>query len=298
MPEKQGQTTGLILVALSGLCFGLLPVFNRQAAAAGLGVPTLLSLRFLLAGGALWAWLLLRREPVTLRPAQRTGFVFMGLLYTLGSGLYFYSSRRIPVALTALLLYVYPALVALWEWAAGRHPLKGRGLVALLCSLAGTALAVGSPGKATDPWGLLMALLTALTYTVYMVLGARLQKGVPALLSSAWIITSAGLLFLAAALASGSWQPLLALKAWKPLAGLAVLCTLLPIPLLLAGMARIGAARASVMSTLEPLGAAFFGAVLLSEWLRPIQWIGGALILAAVILLSSERSEEEPLPEH
>ena len=289
---------GLVLVALSGLCFGLLPVFNRYAAADGLGVPTLLSLRFLVAGAALWAWLLARRAPRALARRQRLGFVVMGLLYVIESGLYFLSSRRIPGALTALLLYLYPALVAIWEWAAGRHPLKGRGLAALLCSLFGVALAAGSPGKGTDIAGLLMGLATAFGYTVYMVVGAKLQKGASALLSSAWIMATAGLTFLAIALAAHDWQPAAALNAWKPLLGLIVICTVLPIPLLLAGMARIGAARASVMSTLEPLGAAAFGALLLGEWLKPLQWTGGALILAAVILLSFERSAEEPLPEH
>ncbi|HJU84112.1 MAG TPA: hypothetical protein VJ600_07860, partial [Holophagaceae bacterium] len=64
MAGPASRTSGLLLVALSGLCFGLLPVFNRLAAAQGLGVPTLLGLRFLVAGAALWAWLLLRGEPL------------------------------------------------------------------------------------------------------------------------------------------------------------------------------------------------------------------------------------------
>lgn len=261
-------------------------------------MPTLLGFRFLVAGAALWAWLLFRREPLHLETRQSWGFLFMGLLYVVESGLYFLSSRRIPVALTALLLYLYPALVALWEWAAGRHPLKGRGLVALVCSLIGTGLAVGSPGHGTDVLGMLLGLMTAFGYTAYMLIGAKLQKGVSALLASAWIMTSAGFVYLVMALATNNWQPAVALQAWRPLLGLIILCTILPIPLLLAGLAKVGAARASVMSTLEPLSAAVFGALLLSEWLRPLQWAGGALILFAVILLSAERSKEEPLPEH
>lgn len=291
------ERAGLLLVALSGLCFGLLPVFNRYAAARGLGVTTLLGFRFMVSSAALWVWLLLRREPLGLPTRQRWVFILMGLLYVVESGLYFLSSRRIPVALTALLLYLYPAMVALWEWAAGRHPLRGRGLVALLCSLVGTGLAVGSPGHGMDPLGLFLGLLTAFGYTAYMLIGAKLQKGASALLASAWIMTSAGFVFLVVALATNTWQPAVALQAWKPLLGLIIICTVLPIPLLLAGMAKIGAARASVMSTLEPLGAAIFGALLLSEWLQPLQWAGGALILFAVILLSVDRSRDEPLPE-
>jgi len=296
-PSARERGLGFLLVAFSGLCFGLLPIFNRQAAALGLGLPTFLAVRFLVAGAVLWVWLLLRRVPLTLRPAQMAGFVGMGALYVLESGLYFASSRRIPVALTALLLYLYPVLVALWEWLAGRHRLEGRDLAALVASLVGTALAVGAPGPGVDPLGLAMGLATAFGYTAYILLGARLQRGVPALLASAWIMGSAGLMYLALALLSQRWEPALALQAWQPLLGLAVVGTLLPIPMLLAGMARIGAARASVVSTLEPLAACLFGALFLHEILLPWQWVGAALILGAVILLSVERKPEEPLAE-
>jgi drug/metabolite transporter (DMT)-like permease len=275
----------------------MLSIFNRQAAALGLGLPTFLAVRFLVAGGALWLWLLLRGVRFRLTATQIAGFVGMGALYVVESGLYFASSRRIPIALTALLLYLYPVMVALWEWLAGRHRLEGRDLTALVASLLGTALAVGAPGRGTDVLGLAMGLATAFGYTAYILLGARLQKGVPALVASAWIMGSAGLMYLVLALGSHQWEPTVALRAWKPLLGLAVVGTLLPIPLLLAGMARIGAARASVVSTLEPLAACVFGALFLHEILLPWQWVGGALILGAVILLSVERKAEEPLPE-
>ncbi|WP_243381945.1 EamA family transporter [Geothrix alkalitolerans] len=292
-----GRGLGFLLVAVSGVCFGLLPIFNRQAAALGLRLPTFLAVRFLVAGGALWLWLLLRGIRFALTPAQIAGFVGMGALYVVESGFYFASSRRIPVALTALLLYLYPAMVALWEVLAGRHRLAGRDLIALLASLLGTALAVGAPGRGTDVLGLVMGLATAFGYTAYILLGARLQKGVPSLVASAWIMSSAGLMYLILALGSHQWEPALALRAWKPLLGLAVVGTLLPIPLLLAGMARVGAARASVVSTLEPLAACLFGALFLREILLPWQWVGAALILGAVILLSVERRPDEPLAE-
>lgn len=295
--DRSGRGLGFLLVAISGLCFGMLPIFNRQAAALGLGLPTFLAVRFLVAGAALWLWLLLRGVRFNLSGAQIAGFVGMGALYVLESGLYFASSRRIPVALTALLLYLYPVLVALWEWVAGRHRLEGRDLAALVASLLGTALAVGAPGRGTDSLGLAMGLATAFGYTAYILIGARLQKGVPALVASAWIMGSAGLMYLVLALVSHRWEPALALRAWKPLLGLAVVGTLLPIPLLLAGMARIGAARASVVSTLEPLAACLFGALFLHEILLPWQWVGAILILGAVMLLSVERSPEEPLAE-
>lgn len=295
--EWSRQLTGIGLVASSGLAFGLLSIFNRKAAAIGLGVPTLLTFRFLLAALGLWAWLLLRRVPVRLSGRAVAGLALMGGLYVCEAGLYFLSARRVPVALTAVLLYLYPALVAVVTWLQGRHRFTARDGFALGLSLTGTVMAVGRIGAGTDPLGVLMGLATAVGYTVYLLTGEQVQKGLPTLVVSACVISFAALGFLVWALLSQQWQPALALKAWKPLLGLAGLCTLLPIPLHLAGLSRIGAPKAAMVSTTEPLSATLFGALLLHEVPGPLQALGALLILGAVVLLAVERSGDEPLPE-
>lgn len=297
MSEGGRKLTGILLVAASGLAFGLLSIFNRQAAALGLGVPTLLAFRFLLAATVLWTWLLARGTPVRLPMKTTLGLMAMGGLYVVEAGLYFLSARRIPVALTAVLLYLYPALVAVAAWLRGRHAFTGRDALALALSLAGTALAVGRMGGATDTLGVLMGLATAVGYTIYLLLGERVQQGLPTLVVAACVITTAGFGFLGWALISHAWQPALALQAWKPLVGIALLCTVLPIPLHLAGLARIGAPKAAMVSTTEPIAAACFGALLLHEFPTPLQALGALLILVAVVLLAVERTEAEPLPE-
>jgi drug/metabolite transporter (DMT)-like permease len=55
-------------------------------------------------------------------------------------------------------------------------------------------------------------------------------------------------------------------------------------------MTRVGASRASIISTLEPISAALCGLVFLDEGLTPLQGLGGALVLAAVITLSAPNS--------
>lgn len=297
MSEGGRKLTGILLVAASGLAFGLLSIFNRHAAALGLGVPTLLAFRFLLAAALLWTWLLARGTPLRLPLKTTFGLMAMGGLYVVEAGLYFLSARRIPVALTAVLLYLYPALVAVAAWLRGRHAFTGRDGLALALSLGGTALAVGRLGGGTDTLGVLMGLATAVGYTVYLLLGERVQQGLPTLVVAACVITTAGFGFLGWALIAQAWQPALALQAWKPLVGIALLCTVLPIPLHLAGLARIGAPKAAMVSTTEPICAALFGALLLHEVPTALQAVGAVLILIAVVLLAVERTEAEPLPE-
>jgi len=54
----------------------------------------------------------------------------------------------------------------------------------------------------------------------------------------------------------------------------------------LAGLKRVGPTDASMLSTLEPVVTVILAAEVLGERLRPLSLAGGALILAAVLLLA------------
>ena len=279
---------GIALVVLSGCCFATLGVFNRFASARGVNVLTLLTLRFGLAALCLWV-LALPRHSVRLSRRKIAGFLLMGSLFVLEAGLFFVSSRRIPVALTSLLLYLFPALVMLLAWALrGEHP-GTRGLLALALALGGIALAVGSPAHKLDPLGVLLGLGSAFGYAVYIFLGSTFTRGVPPLVSTAWISTCAAVIFLILAVATGSFHPVQALPAWGSVLGLALIATVISVVTLMAGLARISATEASIAATVEPIGTAVLGVVFLHETLQGLQLIGGGLVLLAVLLLSWER---------
>ena len=52
------------------------------------------------------------------------------------------------------------------------------------------------------------------------------------------------------------------------------------------GLKRIGPTSASTLSTFEPIVAVVLAAIVLGETISPIQVLGGALILAAVVVLA------------
>ena len=286
--QRRRHRTGLALVLLSGCSFATLGIFNRLAAAKGVNVVTVLTLRFALAALVLWA-LTLPRQSVRLPLRKLGGFLVMGALFVTEAGLFFSSSRLIPVALTALLLYLYPALVMLLVWTTrGERPGRA-GILALGLALAGIALAVGFPAHKLNLLGVTLGLCSSLGYAVYMLIGARLQAGVPALVATLWISTCAAVLFLVLGLFTGGFQPLQALPAWPAILGLAILGTVLPVFTLMAGLARISATQASIASMVEPIATAVMGALFLAEALGLLQLLGGALVLAAVLLLSLAR---------
>jgi drug/metabolite transporter (DMT)-like permease len=285
---------GFLLVALSGCSFGTLGIFNRLAAARGVDTLTTLTVRFVLAALLLWALTLprrsLRRDVRSLDSRRLAGFCLMGSLFVAEAGFFFISSRRIPVALTALLLYLYPAIVLLLSWALGRERPAPSGVSALCMTLAGIALTVGSPASRLDLLGLVLGMASSLGYSIYMLLGERLQEGTPPLVASTWITTSAALIFLAHSLAWGRLDLAAAGRALPWLGGLALFGTVLPLFTLMAGLTRLTATQASIASTVEPVAAAILAAIVLGERLAPIQWAGGGLVLLGVVLLGSRRS--------
>jgi drug/metabolite transporter (DMT)-like permease len=73
-------------------------------------------------------------------------------------------------------------------------------------------------------------------------------------------------------------------RAWLPVLGIAVVSTVLALRMFLAGLARVGPTRASVVSSLEVVVTLVLAFVLLGERLGPLQWLGAVLILGAVAL--------------
>jgi drug/metabolite transporter (DMT)-like permease len=284
-----GQRVGSLMVAISGIGFGTLSVFSRSALATGLTVPQMLCLRFL--GGAivLWLFALARKEVSPLPVRQVLGFALMGTCFVGEAWLYFESSQRIPVALTALLLYVFPALVVVASWLFFGSSPGLAGLAALVLSTLGIGLAVGGIDGAIDGVGVALGLGAAVSYAGYILLGARRPLTVSPSFGSALLMSMAALLFGAISAVNGglSLSPLG--TAWPSLLGIVGLGTVLPIPLLLLGMARIGPARASIISTLEPVTSAVCGVLFLNEGLGPLQVVGAGLVVAGACVAALAR---------
>jgi len=276
---------GILLVVLAGCSFATIGIFNRFTAQRHVDVTTALTLRFGLAALLLWAWVPTRGR-VRVEGRRLAGLALMGALFVMEAGLFFVSSRRIPVALTALLLYLYPAWVMLLSWfLRGERPGRG-GVLALGLALAGTAMAIGFPAHRLDPLGVALGLASSLGYAVYMFLGSRMQRGLPAPVVTLWITTFAALLYLALGPALGGLHLTAALSAWPSILGLAVLGTVVPTVLVMAGLSRISATQASIACTVEPVATALMGALLLNEHLQRLQLAGGVLVIVAVLVLS------------
>ncbi len=137
--------------------------------------------------------------------------------------------------------------------------------------------------------GLAFAIASAAFYAAYIVVAAATGGRAKAFPMSTIVITSAAVVFVAAASIRGPQWPQTGI-GWLSVAGIALLSTVIAITLYFAGLERIGPVRASTLSTVEPLCAVVLAAVLLDESIAPVQLVGGALILAAAVLIARARA--------
>jgi drug/metabolite transporter (DMT)-like permease len=295
------RRAGIALCVASACGFGLMAIFATRAYAAGLGVTTLLALRFALAAAVFWAIVVVRRArheraPGGAPPAghapRRTALVAFGLGmgYSAQSGFFFSALQHIDVGLTSLLLYTFPALVCMGSVALGRERLGPWKASALGVASAGTALVLlGGGGGELRATGVLLGLGAGVTYSVYILVADGVVGRIDAWRFSALVTTGAAIAVTSAGVATGS----LALPAgsdWLWVAAIALVSTVLPVSTFLLGLERVGAPTASIVSTVEPVLTVSLAVLLLGETLGPAQLLGGALVMAAVVALQSSPS--------
>jgi drug/metabolite transporter (DMT)-like permease len=83
---------------------------------------------------------------------------------------------------------------------------------------------------------------------------------------------------------------------WGWLLSLAVVSTVVAVSLFFAGLKRVGPTSAAILSTAEPVVTVILAFLVFGELLGPLQLLGGALVIVAVLVLASHRTSEVPEP--
>ena len=281
---------GAVLVAVSAVGFGFMPLFASWARPDAIGVPGLLSVRFGLAALLLWGIVFARRIPIP-RGITLGTLIVMGCILYWGESFGYYSAlRHLPSGVVALILYVYPGLVALMARLVLHEPLGRAKLGALALAALGLALTLGLFDSATfdaisrGGWaGIGFGLLSAVSYASYMIAGTKAGKHASPIAGAAIVATGVACTHAAIALATGDRIPH-STWGWAGAIALALVGTVLSLTTLLEGIKRIGPTRAATISCIEPVATAALGAAFLGEHMTPVQWLGGGFILAGAVV--------------
>jgi drug/metabolite transporter, DME family len=283
---------GIIEIALGSLGFGFLGIFGKWAFASGLSVGELLTYRFIIAALVLWiALLIFQRHKVILPRSQIIISACLGVFgYAVFATLYFTAVKGMSVALAALLLYTYPFWVSLLGHFFLRERMSRVQWLLLLGAFIGVTCLLWGQFHISNAGALIAGLGSAVTYAAYILFSAHYQRNVLPISSSLYVIT-----FGALALAAYH-QPDLRLWAvltppqWQIVLGIAIISTIFPMTLILAGLQKLKSSQAALITMLEPVTAAIAAGVLLHENMSPLQIVGATIVITCLALSVSKHS--------
>jgi drug/metabolite transporter (DMT)-like permease len=167
-------------------------------------------------------------------------------------------------------------------------------VIALTLALIGVTVMVGMPSTdKLNPIGVILALVSALLYSVYLPSLEHLQQGIPAFVATFLLVVGAAVTFGVAALLAGKLYFPITLSVWSNITLLALVSTVIAFSALIKGLSVLGPVRTAIIATVEPFFTAVLGVAVLGNPLTLATLAGGILIAAAVLLIqwSSTRLE-------
>lgn len=280
-----GYTAGVV----TGVAYGLNPLFAMPLMSNGASVDSILFFRYFIAVTLLGLYLAWRRASFRVTLQQGALLAVLGLLFAASSILLFESYRYIPSGLATTLIFLFPVMVALIMVLLGVYP-TWQVWLSIAISFVGVIAMTGvGTGTAAHPVGVLLSIGSALSYAIFIVIVNRSRSiaRVSNTVLTFYALAVGSIVFGLRIIASDS-APMAGISgtvAWVNLIGLALLPTIISTATLSVATRRIGAAKASVLGVFEPVTAIVVGVAVLGEPLTLNIILGISLAIAAVLFM-------------
>lgn len=293
---SRDQRIGTILVLLSTVGYALLPIIARNLYAISELSPVDIALwRFIFAMPLIWILINARIRRTGMRgPVEvpRIPIIVMGILYAGSALTVFAGVELIPASIYVVFFFTYPVFVTLFSRLMGTR-LRPLTWLALGLTVIGLFLTIPdfSALHGSNLLGIVIAIINAVLVAIYFLMSARVLRAPGAVArGTAQVITITLICLLTLAPFFGltiSDDPVV----WLHLVAMGLFGTVMPMTLINAGIQRIGAPMASIVSAIEPGIAALLAMFLLGEVVLPTQWLGILCVTAAVIMVQLPRSK-------
>lgn len=289
LPVAKVRPQQLALIALfaGAACIGFSPIFVRLSE---LGPIVTGFYRVALAVPFLAIWLTVERRstPASTASIWRSpwGLVLSGLTFAADIAFWHLSITLTTVANATLLANYTPIFVTLGSYFIFGERFRPSFFLGLVLALSGAALLMGESLSigSSNIWGDLVGIVTAFFYGSYLLVVSRLRNTYSTVTIMVWSAVITALILLPiAALAGESLVPM-TLYGWAIMLGVAWVSHVAGSSLITYSLAHLPVAFSSIGLLLQPVVAAVMAWLLLAEPLGLLQGLGGAVVLAGVII--------------
>lgn len=287
--DTKNVVWGYVAGIVTGVTYGLNPLFAKPLLSMGVSVDTMLACRYLIAVFILGVWLVFRKESLKVNKAQMWRLCILGFLFAMSSMLLFLSYNYIPAGLATTIVFLYPVIVALIMVLLKVYPTWQVWLSILMTFVGVVILSRPSGNMTLNITGLSLAAGSAIAYALYLIVvnRSRRLRTVTSLVLTFYALLIGSVVFLIhSAISGGEFMAGLdGWFCWMNLICLAVFPTLVSLLTLAMATRIIGPTKTSVLGVFEPVTAIAVGTFFFGESLTLNIIIGVLITLVAVTFM-------------
>jgi probable blue pigment (indigoidine) exporter len=266
---------------LAGTALGVSDVLTKIVIGSGADVLTILSFRSLVGVAFVASWLRFGPRPEADRRVRLIslgiGVLFSGLIFCL-----FKAIATIDVATAVLSYFTYPLLTGIVASIFGLEPLRWRGLLCAVAAFCGLAIMLGAHPAGLALAGVAYAIGAGCCRTGVLLVTRAYLVGADARLTTWYSMLSSTAVFITVSIEQQNWNTPQTTTGWICLVVMS-LATTAAILFVFVSTLRIGPFRTALILNLEPLTATILSALVLGQVITPIQGLGSAIMLAALV---------------
>ncbi len=294
MEKRNRLQWGYLAGIVSGITYGMNPLFGVPVINKGLDVNSLLFYRYGLASLLMLFFMLVAKKPIRITWKQFGMMAVLGALFTGCSITLFEAYKYIPSGIATSILYVYPIMVALIMMVFGQFP-TWKTWLSIFAGVAGAILLSLNGGGGFIDWrGIALVVASGLCYTLFIVIVNQSQaiKALPNLTLTFYCFLIGSVMLFALSGFGMHLNPVPDAVSWLNVLGLAVIPTAIATITLAASSKAVGATKTSILGILEPLTAIVIGTLVFHEAFTLNVALGVALILFAILfMILTERKQ-------
>lgn len=287
------KVKGTILGIVSAVSYGTNPLGALYLYREGLNSSSVLFYRFLFAviilAGIMWV----QHQSFRLSRKELKTLATLGILFAVSSLTFYTSFHYLDAGIAATILFVYPIMVAVIMALFFKEHLSGVSIFSILLALSGIALLYrGGSSVGLNTTGVVLVLVSALTYALYMVVVNR-SSIVMSSIKLTFYVLLVCMVAIALQASFGSHTPLQLLttpRMWFFSIMLALVPTVISLVTMTQAVHAIGSTPTAIMGALEPLTAVVVGVTIFGEAFTLRLGMGIFMILVAVLLIIASKA--------
>ncbi|MEG1562644.1 MAG: DMT family transporter [Bacteroides sp.] len=285
------KINGFLYGLLSSASFGLIPLFTLPAMHQGMHFESILFYRFAFAAVALGAILLLDGQSFRIRKNEIPSLLLLAALYLMSAVFLFWGYKFMPSGIATTLHFMYPVLTTLLMMVFFREKKSIWRFAAIALAVAGVFfLSNGDNSGTVTLTGIIIVLLSALGYALYLVTVSQLKIGqMKGLKLTFYVFLFSSLLLLIGIVPTSGIQLIPDWHTTGNLVMLALIPTVISNLALVRAVKSIGSTLTSVLGAMEPVTAVCVGIFIFGEAVTTGIGLGIGLIIAAVTVIILKR---------